>query len=103
MKKISEMPQSSCRTNSALCVHLRHLYSTIASKLVFRTQMFDTGHQVRADLLLAVPCGFGPINLPTTWLATDRRQDGSLHGDITCLAERKRISRLTHDYVITHY
>ena len=35
--------------------------------------MFDTSHQGRADLVLAVPRGFGPINLPTTWLATDRR------------------------------
>ena len=35
--------------------------------------MFDTGHQGIADLVLAVPRGFGPINLPTTWLATDRR------------------------------
>ena len=35
--------------------------------------MFGTGHQGRADLVLAVPRGFGPINLPTTWLATDRR------------------------------
>ena len=24
--------------------------------------MFDTGHQGRANLVLAVPCGFGPIN-----------------------------------------
>ena len=35
--------------------------------------MFDTGHQGRADLVLAVPHGFDPINLPTTWLATDWR------------------------------
>ena len=39
----------------------------------FRTWMFDTAHQERADLVLAVPCGFDPINLPTTCLATDRR------------------------------
>ena len=35
--------------------------------------MFDTSHHGRADLVLAVPRGFDPINLPTTWLATDRR------------------------------
>ena len=35
--------------------------------------MFDTGHQGRADLIFAMPHGFDPINLPTTWLATDRR------------------------------
>ena len=49
--------------------------------------MLDTGHQGRADL---VPCGFGPINLPSTWLATDRRDHlpRRKSGDITGLVEK---------------
>ena len=58
--------------------------------LVFRTWMFDTSHQGRADLVLAVPRGFGPINLPTTWLATDRRDHLPL-GDIIGLVEKNDV------------
>ena len=36
--------------------------------------MFDTSHQ-RRNLVLTVLCGFGP-NLLTTWLATDRIDQG---------------------------
>ena len=45
--------------------------------------MFDTSHQGRADLVLAVPRGFGPINLLTTWLATDQKP-----GDIMGFVEK---------------
>ena len=55
--------------------------------------MFDTSHQGRADLVLAVSRGFDPINLPTTWLATDRRDHLPLwkSGYITGLAEKNEV------------
>ena len=60
-------------------MHLRHLCSTIASKLVFRTWVFDTGHQGRADLVLAVsvPCPACSV-VPSMWLAMTFKECGPM-------------------------